>query len=167
MMMFGTQLDEITDINVFRNGFTKLLKYKNEEKQSNWNPTELELLNQLDVHLKAIKDLYNKDYNKYVKIMKENYDLNKYDIEYEKNEKVVYYIGDKDSPMRKLRNKWTGPWRVTNQLYPNTVILMDDKKGEEFSAQLNRVKKYNSREFWTLSQYEKLVKNNEIDDLSS
>ena len=95
MMIFGTQLDEITDINVFKNGFTKLLKYKNDEKKSNWNQTELEILNQLNLHLQAIKDLYNKDYNKHVKIMKENYDLDKYDIEYEKNEKVVYYIGVK------------------------------------------------------------------------
>ena len=59
----------------------------------------------LDLHLKAIKATDDKDYNKYVKIMKENYDLEHYDKEYEKNAKVVYYIGDRDAPLRKLRNK--------------------------------------------------------------
>ena len=96
--------------------------------------------------------------------MKENYDLSKYDKEYDKNDKVVYYIGDKDAPLRKLRNKWTGPWRVEKQLYPKTVILKDDKTGKKFPAQIKRVKKYHSRDFWKLSQYEKMIENNEIED---
>ena len=111
--------------------------------------------------------LDNKDYNKYVIIMKNNYDFDKYNIKYEKNEKVVYYIGDRDSPMRKLRNKWTGPWKVVKQLYPNTVVLRDEKNGKEFPAQIKRVKKYHSREFWKLSQYEKMIKNKEILDIDT
>ena len=54
--------------------------------------------------------------------------------------------------------------KVVKQLYPNTVILRDDINGREFPAQLKRVKKYHSREFWKLSQYEKLVKNQKIVD---
>ena len=96
--------------------------------------------------------------------MKDNYDLNHYDKEYEKNDKVVYYIGDRDAPLRKLRNKWSGPWRVIEQIYPNTVIVKNDKNRLQFPAQLARLKKYHSREYWTLSQYEKLLKKGKVKD---
>ena len=87
MMMFGQQLNEITDIQVFKHGFGKLLKYKN----------ELEYLKELERNILIMHDLYNKDFNKYVKIMKDNFDIGKHNETYEKNEKVIYYIGDKDS----------------------------------------------------------------------
>ena len=89
-----------------------MLKYKNEEKQQKWNQTELEYLKEVEKNIRIMHDLYNKDFNKYVKILKDNFDIGRYNKSYENNEKVIYYIGDKDSSMRKLKHKWTGPWRV-------------------------------------------------------
>ena len=44
------------------------------------------------------------------------------------------------------------------------MILMNDEKGESFEAHVQRVKKYNSRELWKLSTYDKMVDRNEIED---
>ena len=81
------------------------------------------------------------------------------------NDKVVYYIGDRDSNLKKLKHKWSGPWRVSERVYPNVVILSNDSNGGKFDAHVQRVKKYKSREFWKLSQYEKMVNNNEVSDI--
>ena len=162
--MFGQQLTEITDIQVFKHGFGKLLQYKNKEKNQKWNETELEYLKELERNILIMHELYNKDFNKYVKIMKDNFDIGRYNETYDINEKVIYYIGDRDSPMRKLKHKWTGPWRAVDQIYPNTVVLKNDDNGETWDAEICRVRKYKSRGFWKLSQYEKMVKKGEIND---
>ena len=164
MMMLGDQMDEITDVQVFKHGFNKLFKWKNDQKQSKWSETELEFIKKLKLQLQIMHNTFNKDFNKYVLIMKDNYDIDKYSDNLRINDQVVYYIGDRDATMRKLRNKWSGPWRLSDRLYDNCVILMDDKKGQKFEAHVSRVKKYHSRAFWKLSKYNKLIENNEIVD---
>ena len=84
-------MNEITDINVFKHGFGKLLKYKIEKKQQKCNQTELEYLKEVEKNIRIMPDLYNKDFNKYVKIMKDNFDIGRYNKSYEKIEKVIYY----------------------------------------------------------------------------
>ena len=53
---------------------------------------------------------------------------------------------------------------LSDRLYENCVILTNDKKGEQLEAHVSRVKKYNSREVWKLSTYNKMIAGNEIDD---
>ena len=101
MMMFGTQLDEITDVQVFKYGFSKLMKFKNHKKKSRWNTTELELIKQLDQHLKAIKDTYTRrtgisksnkkvDFN-FLAILKEFYSI---------FPKIFFSIENRDNSVR-------------------------------------------------------------------
>ena len=42
--------------------------------------------------------------------------------------------------------------------------IKNDDNGETWDAEIGSVRKYKARGFWTLSQYEKIIKNNEIND---
>ena len=77
---------------------------------------------------------------------------------------MVYYIGDRDIPLRKIQKKWSGPWRVLKHLYPNKVEIQHTKNGTKEEAHVSRIKKYHKKHFWEVKQYEKLVKQGKIKD---
>ena len=67
MMMFEQQLDEITDIPVFKTGYNNILKWKNKDKNKKWTETELEFLKRLKKHILMMNEIYDKDFNKYTR----------------------------------------------------------------------------------------------------
>ena len=163
MLMFGSQLNELTDVK----SKIKQLKELKKEKSNKYKETELEFLNNLISNLKILLKLYNKDYNKYVKIMKKSYDKNKYDIKYNSNDKVMYYVGDRNSHSRKLRRKWTGPFNVIKHINDNTVEIATAKENITMPVHISRLKKYFKRknEFWPIKSYENLINNDKISDI--
>ena len=160
-LMFGAELTELEDIN---QSINKLDELKQQQKQ---NASELGYLNQLQKQLKMFNDVAVKNRDKYVKIMKKDYDkrLNKMDITYHKGDLVLYYIGDQNHRLQKLRAKWSGPWIVSEMLNDNTVILSDTNGEYVWPVHVERVKRYKRSECYGLDEYLKKVESGEIKEL--
>ena len=127
MIIFGANLTELQDIQICN---SKLDKLKN--KYSNQS-SEFEYLQQLKIKLGMLKDILKVDMDKYVKIMKKQYDKEKKDDKFEINNKVMYYVGDRESNLRKLRHKWTGPWVIMERISANEVKILDNDSGNSIS----------------------------------
>ena len=98
--------------------------------------------------------------------MKKAYDKNKNNDNYKINDKVLYYIGDRNSHSRKLRHRWTGPFTISQRINENTVEITTAKPNEKLEVHTSRLKKWNTRDndYWKLDEYEQLVANNAIKD---
>ena len=73
---------------------------------------------------------YDERYDKYIIIIKDNYDIDHFDDSYQKDDLVAYFIGDRSSTNKKLRKRYSGPWKIIERLRHNTVLLenVDDPK---------------------------------------
>ena len=158
-LMFGKALNELSDIKL-------CVKHLNDlENKNKWNETELKYLKRLELHLKIFDDIARQNRDKYIKVMKDYYDKHwkKRDIAYKIGQAVMYYIGDKDQNSRKLRQKWSGPWKVAKKLQENAYELTDGGK-RTWPAHVERRKLYYAREYWSLKKYNKMIENGEIND---
>ena len=73
---------------------------------------------------------YDDRYDKYIIIIKDNYDIDHSDDSFQKDDLVAYFIGDRSSTNKKLRKRYSGPWKIIELLRHNTVVIenLDDKK---------------------------------------
>ena len=78
-------------------------------------------------------------------------------------ESVMYFIGDKEQTSRKLRQKWSGPWKVAKRLQDNAYELTDGGKRQS-PAHVERMKKYFAKEYWSLKKYNKMIEQGELKD---
>ena len=158
--MFGENLNELSNIKLKIN---QLIKFRNEYKST---ASEYEYINQLINNLKILRNMYDRDRNKYIKIMKKSYDKSKEDDKFNINDKILYYIGDRNSNSRKLKHRWTGPFTIINRINHNTIEITTNKKDETMAVHTSRVKKWRSRdnEYWNIDKYEKLVLDGTITD---
>lgn len=164
MLMFGEQLLEIPDI---KGAITRLKDMPN-DSTIKMDQTELEYVNRLCAQLKTLYKVFDKDHEKYVLISKKYYDSNKIDDSFDvsKHELVVYYVGDKTSELRKLRCKWSGPWKILERIRHNTLRICEPSNVENFfDAHVERLKRYKVREFWKFKTYESLLQSNSIEDI--
>ena len=82
---------------------------------------------------------------------------------YEIGDLVVYYIGDRAQSLRKLRAKWSGPWKISKIIYENKIKIVDPKdKKVSAEVHVGRVKPYRKREFYTWKQHESKLKSREL-----
>jgi hypothetical protein len=97
--------------------------------------------------IKLNKSFYNKKHKIYVSKMKMNFDLFKYNDDFDINDLVAYYIGDRNYPMKKIRSRFTGPFRITNRLNHNTVVIKDDTTNDTMVCHTQMLKKWHPIEF--------------------
>ena len=148
MLMFGTNLDDISDIDRVR---VELQNLKKNQKDSLSN-NDYEYLSELISHISNINELFKQDWKNYTWVSRESYN-NKYKITPQKvkrnrynfkvGKEVLYYIGDKAVARRKWRRKWTGPWIIDKVLNDSTVIIGDPELGNQKRVSIDRLKLFN------------------------
>ena len=152
MLIFGEQLTELVDINLSIN---KLNTLKRDIKNESFK----DYINKLNLQLNILREILKEDSDKHIKIMKKSYDKNiKEDEDFKIGDEIVYYVGDSDKPLRKLRARFTGPWVVSGIVRDNTIEIKDPSNGNKFTSHISRVKKYYKKGFYSLSEYNKLSK---------
>ena len=161
MSMFGANLQEIPDIAYAINEMNNIIN----DPKLKLSMTEKELVNTLQATLITIRAIFKNDKENYIKIMKRHYDKGKIDIEFEKNEEGLHYVGDRKTTSYKLLNRWTGPWKVVAQVSPSHVRIYDENKGKFFKAKTDRIKRYNRRQYYNLPTYDKKVQSQEVSDI--
>ena len=158
-LMFGTQLKEIQDIGLFTNQLQSL------RDEFNHNSDNFEYVECLIRELTFVWNQFNHDWSEYTRITKKEYDQ-KYDVSRKLPEQlkrfkvgvqIVYYTGDKQEPNRKWRQRWQGPFEIIKRLDDRTVIIADGD-GTACPVSIDRIKVYNSDEYYSLRDYNLLVK---------
>ena len=157
-LMFGEKLTEWPDIKLFKQDLNKL------KKELNLKQSDCEFVDNLKRKLKLYKEIAIKNREKYLLVMKDQFNKKRKESKLKKGDLVVYYIGDRNQTLRKLRAKWSGPWKVKRIIYENSKITIMDPEDEKVTADVHvgRVKPYRQREFYTWNQHEKKLNKREL-----
>ena len=165
MLMFGSNVHDLSDINAIQDRLENIYKNK-----SNYNPnnTDYIYMQHLLQSLRKIYRSFNEDWKKYVYLSKQQYNK-RYNINEEtikrnrqvfiEGKKVLYFIGDQYTTMKKWRRKWTGPWVIKHILNDSTVIIMDSENGNQKRVSINRLKLFRSKNT-DLIPYKKYINQN-------
>ena len=153
-MLYGKNLNTLDKIAL-------KIKDLNELKQTKQGRSKTELINQLMQQLKIINSQFDDKKAKYIIIMKRNFDKNKTQIVSDKfavGDNVAYYVGDRANTTRKLRQRFTGPWTITEKINENTYKIMNKDLKETMCCHVQMLKKYHKQNFTPLIQYERSEK---------
>ena len=174
--MYGSQIRNIADITMAINGFKNIIKKQKLPKDDHT------YLQQLITNLKTIRKNYKKDWLKYTKISKKQYD-DRYNLaperdtegnlkpskhkfsytplsSFQKGAKVLYYIGPYKGVNKKWRQIWTGPWTLTSDLGDRKATISDDN-GDNRQVSFDRLKLFHqqdSQKYESWSNYKELLK---------
>ena len=140
----------------------KLHKLKNEVSLKQ---TERHYIQKLILQLETVRKILNYDKRKYVKIMKRAYDKYRSDeTEWQLGEQLLFYVGDKEQPLRKLRERWTGPFSLIKKKRHNTYELLNKDDGSKFTSHVDHLKKYIKKHYWSEKEFDILVENGTISE---
>ena len=150
MGMFGTNLNDLTDVNRMT---AKLDEFS---KDSKLDKRDFALLRNIKDNIEKMNEISRNNWEKVTKLSVESYN-SKYNITPEKiiknkqnvkvDDEVLYFIGDKQVAMKKWRVKWSGPWLVDRKLNDSTIIITDPRNGNQKRVSIDRIKKYNKRNY--------------------
>jgi hypothetical protein len=161
MLMFGENMNEVQDLKLC---ISKLDKFKSDLPPS--KVTERDRITKLKIQLGILHDIMKVDMDKYVYVMKEQYDFHKdkVDDDFKINEKVMYYIGDKNEELKKIRPKWTGIWKIIARVSNNEVTIMNLDNGNTDNVHVERLKRYKDFKWLSWKDYNRLIKEKTIVD---
>ena len=86
--------------------------------------------------------------------MKDNYDIDKYDDNFNIDDLVAYYVGDRSSTMKKIRRRFTGPWKI-ERMHHNTVKILNLIDNKIIVCHTTMLKRYYKHQFTPLCEIER------------
>ena len=117
------------------------------------NPTKYELVKQLKYLIKYHRNKQKEEYKKYVVIMKQDYDKNRKDDDFKMGDLVAYYIGDRSSKLKTIKQRFSAPWRIVERLRHNVVRIQHiDNPKEVLACHVSMLKKYSTKDFVPLTE---------------
>ena len=132
------------------------------KKEVKLKETELEFVNRLKLDLHLYKNIAIQARNDYLLVMKDEFNKNRREETFSPGDLVVYFIGDRNVILRKLRAKWSGPWIIIKHVSANTCEIKDPRSDVRANVHVERLKIYRKREFYTWKKHEELVNNGEL-----
>ena len=148
MMIYGKNLNDIVDLKLARELYSKLPNKFDQQSQ-------FEIVQQLKLIIEQTQQRYNEKYDKYVIIMKDNYDIDKYDDNFNIDDLVAYYVGDRSSTLKKIRRRFTGPWKIIARKRHNTVKIQNLIDDKIITCHVRMLKRYHKTQFIPLCEIEK------------
>ena len=157
-MLYGSNLPTIEDVALKINQLNEL---RDNIKKDKSYKSKYQLITELTQQLSILQSQFNKDKQKYIIIMKRNFDKHKTKEPKEQfkiGDYVAYYIGDRANTTRKLRQRFTGPWQIIEQLNENTYKIANKDATISMCCHVQMLKKYNKDHFTPLINYEQSEK---------
>ena len=148
MMLYGKNLRDIVDFKLAKATLDEI------ENDNLFSQSKHEIIKLLKAQLKLAQTTHDTNYDKYVIIMKRNYDSNKHQDAFEVGDLVAYYIGDRASTNIKLQRRFSGPWRIMRRVKHNTTQIKNIETGETFACHVAMLKRYYASEFVPLLELE-------------
>ena len=151
MLIRGENLNDTIDVAAALSKLAKTAKMKKfkDSKQT---------LKMLKRALTEVKNQFNQQRWYYVQRTIKNYDKNRKDDTFDVNDKVVYYVGERNYPMKKIRPRFTGPFTIIKRINHNTVTIYNESTQEELSCHTQKLKKYNVNQFTEENDYLRQLK---------
>ena len=152
MLVFGKNLQNLTDIKLANQILNKIPAQFD-------SLTSFQIKNNIQAIIKHRQQQQRNEYEKYIIIMKNKYDLDKKEDKFKIGDKVAYYIGDRAYTNKKIHGRFSGPFTIisriqtgTNPYESNTVKISNDETKETFCTHIRMLKKYHPNKFTPLSE---------------
>ena len=165
MLVFGRNMNDITDIARMESRLEELRKHK--ETDHRLSKRDYKYLNDLINHMKNIREMFENDWKKYTWLSRKYYS-NKFNItpqsvkrnkkKFKIGTKVLYFIGDKQVARYKWKSRWTGPWTIYKLINDSTAIILDPSTGNQKRVTLDRLKIFNKIDF---ENYKNVIQDDE------
>ena len=156
MAIFGSNLNDLSDIGRMS---SKIEDFAKDESLSN---RDFEILRDLRDNIARLDEIAQTNWKSVTKLSVKSYN-NKYNItpakiiqqrrQFRVNDKVLYFIGDKQVARYKWREKWSGPWNLKKRLNDSTMIIEDPRNGNQKRVSIDRLKRFNERDYLNYEDY--------------
>ena len=147
MLVFGKNLRSKLDHKL---GVELLTKFSKEID----HPSKYELVKQIQYLIKYHEGKQQEAFDDYVVIMQKYHDDDKSCDDFKEGDLVAYYIGDRSAKLKKIRQRFSAPWRVIERLRHNVVkIQRADNPVEKLACHVSMLKKYNKQNFVPLTEF--------------
>ena len=151
MLMFGTELRDYGNIKEMINELNT--EYKKDNKSI--NTKDYTYLSELLQKLDTIQQSYKDDWEKYTHYSAQQYnekfkikiikDKKKILDTFHVNDKVLYYVGDRQVASRKWRQRWSGPWYIKSVDAETCAIEIEDRDTANSKfVSVDRIKLWNN-----------------------
>ena len=111
------------------------------------------------------QERYDEKYNDYVIIMKDNVDINQKPDSYSEGDLVAYFIGDRSSTNRKIRRRYSGPWKIEARLRHNCLVIVNLLDGTRIATHVSMLKPYKDHYFTTWTDVLKTERSKLLSDI--
>ena len=140
MLRFGENLNDAIDTTA---ALTNIKKYAKMKKFKEAKHTLKMLHDSIGVVRKHFDD------HRWFYIANEikKYNKNRKPDNFKANDLVMYYVGERNYPMKKIRSRFTGPFRIIKRINHNTVTIHNDSTNETMSCHTQKLKKYHENNF--------------------
>ena len=151
MLTRGTNLNEPIDIPASLKKIAKTAKMKKYK-------TSQQLFTTLKNSLTHVRQLFNNHRWYYISNMLKQFNKGKSDDKLQQGDKVMYYVGDRSYPMKKIRPRFTGPFLITKRINHNTVEIFNDDTNETLTCHTQKLKKFYPNTFTEESDFIRQLK---------
>ena len=150
MGMFGTNMNDLTDLGRMNAKIDEFSKDKEIDKQ------DFELLQSIRDNIREMNRISQNNWQEVTKLSVKSYnDKNKITPElvarnnenYKIGNRILYFVGDKQVARGKWREKWTGPWIIEKKINDSSIIITDPTSGNQKRVSIDRIKNYNPRDY--------------------
>ena len=151
MLTRGTNLNDTIDV------ATNLKKLEETAKMKRFK-TSSQLFKTIRNSLTTVRNQFNQHRWYYVTREIEKFNKNKKQDTFQPNDQVLYYVGERQYPMRKIRSRFTGPFTITARVNHNTVKIYNEQTNETITCHTQKLKKFHPTKFTIEQTYLRQLK---------
>ena len=106
-----------------------------------------QVLNMLKNSLTTIRSIFNQHRWFYIATTLEKYNRHQKQDNFKIDDLVMYYVGERQYPMKTIRPRFTGPFRIIKRINHNTVTIYNEDSNESMTCHTNKLKLFNKNTF--------------------
>ena len=151
MLIRGSNLNDTIDVTSAVKQLAQTAKDKKfvESKQ---------ILKALTKSLTLVRSIFNNHRWYYVTRNIHNFNKNKTSDKFNIDDLVMYYVGERNYPMKKIRSRFTGPFRIIKRVNHNTVTIYNDTTNESMTCHTQKLKYFHKHKFTPENDYLRQLK---------
>ena len=127
---------------------SKTVAELNKLKDNKDYANSLRIIDSICKSIKIQQQIHKFHHNRYILIMKKNYDKHRLADKFDVGDYVAYFVGDRSSRSRKLKARYSGPFKLIARVIDNTVRIANEDNGETLDCHVTMLKRY-FKEFFT------------------
>ena len=151
MLVRGSNLNDTIDVTAALSKLVETSKMKRFQ-------TSKQLLQSIKRSLTTVREAFNNHRWYYVAKEIEKFDRNKKPDKFKIDDQVMYYVGERSYPMKKIRPRFTGPFKIIARINHNTVTIFNEQTDQTISCHTQKLKLYHKNQFTEEQDYLRQLK---------